>query len=1173
MPSYSWIAKSYRVFVSVLASCFFAALPTTAQSTIATLGPSSVDTYTALIRASDGNFYATSVGETYFGYYPGTFNCPSQSGSDCTFLDKITPIGEVTQIHTFEAKNGVNQEGFGPTGLVQGADGYLYGSTYEGGITGFGTIYKISPDGKFTLLSTFPRDSAGNAPDGTNPGPLIFGADGYLYGTSNLLGTPGAPGFNLFRISTSGELFVVATAAGYLNPTPVVQASDGFFYLSAQSPSGAQSLSGATILQISLGGAVNPVHTFAADGHEGLSPRGALVEGPDLDLYGTAASTGSLSTGLPNYSGTFFKVSKTGLLLVTHTFGPNDGQLVNPEIALGSDGNFYGTTYVGGSTTPCPSGTAAGTGIGCGTFFQASPSGPFATVYSFQGTGADGAQPTGTPFQGDYGTFYGTFFNQSATNNVIFDLALSPALPAPIQLSFTDPSGAPLTSVAPNAPVLLTWKVLNAFSLTAQQCFASVQGSPDGVSGWAGMQNGKLTGQVYTGSSTILTPTQTGLYTYALTCGGKNTGTAHIVVGDLPQIFPVILPHAVVSKVYLGTFQAKGGVQPYQWGSSGGSFPAGLQIEAATGLLGGTPTQFGSYNLVIAVKDSASPPQFGTFRTKLIVDSGLALIGNLPNGVEGNAYDSTATATGGLPQYTWALVKGALPNGLTLNKTTGVVSGTPTTSGKFGFTLSLTDSEGNPDEITRAFTISTVVPPLTLTFAHFDCTVQVACPGTIEATGGTPPYSFKVIPDPSGAVFLNFPAGLTLAADGSFTGLPKQELSGTASIQVTDSETPMVTATGNVGFTIVSGLRVVSVTVPPATVGLQYRMPPPVATGGLPPYVWTLILSDAYLATQFYVDPSTGILASKTGAVLRPGSYRVLFQVTDAEGIESYASMSATLVINAAPISSVTTLASLNTTAGTGMNVTLKATVTDTAGTPSGMVTFMNGSESLGSSMLDAIGSATLTTSFSSVGVYNLTASYSGGANVTGSISNAITETVVMPAITATANPGTLTVASGASGALTLTLTPVGGYTGTVTFSCGAPLPAHVSCTFAPSSLTITPGSGAVTDVLTVTTSNKVLGQLEEPARGFGRGIAFALIMPVSLLGLFQMRRRESLSMPQLARWMFTLLCLASVGTALIGCGAASSTTPKGNYTITVNLSVPGLSGPPQTLTVPVVVN
>jgi hypothetical protein len=205
--------------------------------------------------------------------------------------------------------------------------------------------------------------------------------------------------------------------------------------------------------------------------------------------------------------------------------------------------------------------------------------------------------------------------------------------------------------------------------------------------------------------------------------------------------------------------------------------------------------------------------------------------------------------------------------------------------------------------------------------------------------------------------------------------------------------------------------------------------------------------------------------------------------------------------------------------------------------------------------------------------VYGLTATYGGTTTIAGSTSPPVTETVVTPTVSAAFSPGTLTIASGNSGTLTITLTPSGGYSGTVTFSCGAPVPPHISCTFAPSSLTITPGSEAMTDVLTVTTSNKVLGQLEEPARGFGRGIAFALIMPVSLLGLFQMRRRESLSMPQLARWMFTLLCLASVGTALIGCGAASSTTPKGNYTITVNLSVPGLSGPPQTLTVPVVVN
>jgi hypothetical protein len=102
--------------------------------------------------------------------------------------------------------------------------------------------------------------------------------------------------------------------------------------------------------------------------------------------------------------------------------------------------------------------------------------------------------------------------------------------------------------------------------------------------------------------------------------------------------------------------------------------------------------------------------------------------------------------------------------------------------------------------------------------------------------------------------------------------------------------------------------------------------------------------------------------------------------------------------------------------------------------------------------MLDATGKAVLSTTFSATGSYSITATYAGVTGVAGSVSAPFMLTVITPAVNASFSPGTLTVNSGGSGTLTLTLTPVGGYTGSVTFSCGT-LPAHVTCTFAPQTL------------------------------------------------------------------------------------------------------------------------
>jgi uncharacterized repeat protein (TIGR03803 family) len=135
-------------------------------------------------------------------------------------------------------------------------------------------------------------------------------------------------------------------------------------------------------------------------GNDGANPYAALVQGSDGNFYGTTYSGGT------NGDGTVFQINPNGALTSIYSFtGGNDG--ANPYAALvqGSDGNFYGTTEFGGTN-------------GYGTVFQISPKGSYHSLYSFQGH-AGGAYPYAGLVQGSDGSFYGTTYyggtNKSGT--------------------------------------------------------------------------------------------------------------------------------------------------------------------------------------------------------------------------------------------------------------------------------------------------------------------------------------------------------------------------------------------------------------------------------------------------------------------------------------------------------------------------------------------------------------------------------------------------------------------------------------------------------------------------------------------------------------------------------------------------------------------------------------
>ena len=212
--------------IAVILCALMLAISVTRATTITQFFPFTTTTgyspNAPLIQASDGNFYGT----TSIGGDDGA-GC---GGACVGTVFKLTPAGQFTLLHTFVFGTAAQPYANGRTpkgGLVEGPDGWLYGTTNQGGVpfSSYGVIYRISKSGQFQKIHDMCPSSP--CPDGVNPeGSLVFGRDGKLYGTTT------APLQNprVFRISTGGTYEVVAAFTGTSLGTPengLTLASDG----------------------------------------------------------------------------------------------------------------------------------------------------------------------------------------------------------------------------------------------------------------------------------------------------------------------------------------------------------------------------------------------------------------------------------------------------------------------------------------------------------------------------------------------------------------------------------------------------------------------------------------------------------------------------------------------------------------------------------------------------------------------------------------------------------------------------------------------------------------------------------------------------------------------------------------------------------------------------------
>jgi Bacterial Ig-like domain (group 3)/FG-GAP-like repeat len=270
------------------------------------------------------------------------------------------------------------------------------------------------------------------------------------------------------------------------------------------------------------------------------------------------------------------------------------------------------------------------------------------------------------------------------------------------------------------------------------------------------------------------------------------------------------------------------------------------------------------------------------------------------------------------------------------------------------------------------------------------------------------------------------------------------------------------------------------------------------------------------------------------------------------------ASTSSAVAITITPAASATTLAATPSAGNVNGQITLKASVSGDS--PTGSVSFATGTTNLGTATLTN-GVASLQTSFAAAGSYPTTATYQGDKNNSASTSSAVTIVIAAPDFTISATPTSATVTPGQTATFTFTVTPVAGFAGTVTFSCGS-LPPEAACAFSPASATPTGGSPA-TSTLTITTAaaTAALDPSSVPSLPPwipAGGLAFA-----GAIGL-------AFTPKKIRRWNHHLhllwwgLLLASVSLSVLACGGGNgspsgpATTPAGAYTISVNASATG---------------
>lgn len=386
---------------------------------------------------------------------------------------------------------------------------------------------------------------------------------------------------------------------------------------------------------------------------------------------------------------------------------------------------------------------------------------------------------------------------------------------------------------------------------------------------------------------------------------------------------PQTLPDGIVGDTFYSTaIQVEGGTGTYgNWTIINGALPGNLSLDSNSGVISGDllTSVIGDYTFKVEVSDfdkDGYPVQIATKTLSMrVIDPLEITTGSLPDAVLGAAYYAKLDATGGFTPYTWNLELAppySLPEGLSLDSSTGEITGTPTGRALYPLNFKVADSTNPIQSDTKSLSIQVLDPISITTPTLYDAFRGGSYVDILLATGGTEPYTWSVI---SGSP----PEGLALTPgtnriEGTVT---QTAVTSTFTVQVTDSSSPILTATQEITIDVYDPPTITtSSPLPDGTAGASYSTTLSGSDGNTP-YEWS-VFSGA-LPDGLSLNTSTGEIS---GTPTTAGTSSFTIRLTDSSNPRQIFNKDFTLTINAmitgtvkyngSPITDVTTTENLN---------------------------------------------------------------------------------------------------------------------------------------------------------------------------------------------------------------------------------------------------------------------